>query len=83
MMLRRVSHWWVICTLFPLIAGTFGPMASAFNICAVAIDWRIIVSETSDESEGTHITDPTWLVGVNAVSLAIAIIANVALLAQM
>ncbi len=21
-------HWWVVSTLFPLIAGTFGPMAS-------------------------------------------------------
>lgn len=21
-------HWWMVSTLFPLIAGTFGPMAS-------------------------------------------------------
>lgn len=51
-------------------------MASAFNICAVAIDWRLIVNASSTESEGPHITDPRWLVAVNAVSLAIAIIAN-------
>jgi len=58
-------------------------MASAFNICAVAIDWRIIVNAESNESEGQHITDPQWLVAVNGVSLAIAIIANLALLAHM
>lgn len=62
---------------------TFGPMASAFNICAVAIDWRLYVSPSSTESEGPHITDPRWLVAVNAISLAIAIIANLALLAHM
>ncbi|KAK4549420.1 hypothetical protein LTR36_006417 [Oleoguttula mirabilis] len=75
--------WYCLATLFPLIAGTFGPMASAFNICAVAIDWRLIVDASSDESEGQHIADPTWLVAVNAVSLAIAIIANFALLLNM
>lgn len=70
-------------SLFPLVAGTFGPMASAFNICALAIDWRVIVDPTSQESEGTKIRDPRWLVATNAVSLGLAIIANGALLAQM
>lgn len=59
------------------------PIASAFNICAVSIDWRTYVSPTSTESEGTYITDPTWLVAVNAVSLAIAIISNLSLLMHM
>ena len=58
-------------------------MASAFNICAVAIDWRLIISPDSKESEGQHIQDPRWLVAVNGLSLAIAIIANLALLAHM
>ncbi|KIX93166.1 uncharacterized protein Z520_11223 [Fonsecaea multimorphosa CBS 102226] len=75
--------WWILSTLFPLIAGTFGPLASTFNICALAIDWRTNVSPSSTESEGTHISDPGWLLAVNAVSLAIAILANLALLAQM
>lgn len=69
--------------MFPLIAGTFGPIANAFNICAIAIDWRLIVDADSTESQGQHISDPRWLVAVNAVSLAIAIIANMALLAHM
>jgi potassium channel subfamily K len=75
--------WWVSSSLFPLIAGTFGPMASAFNIMAVAINWRTTISPLSVEAEGTFITDPRWLVGVNAASLAIAIVANLTLLAQM
>ena len=75
--------WWFVSTLFPLTAGTFGPMASAFNIMAIAIDWRTTVSPSSTESEGTHIADPTWLLAINGVSLAIAIIANISLLGQM
>lgn len=58
-------------------------MASAFNICAIAIDWRTMVDPNSTEAEGTKITDPRWLVAVNAVSLVIAVIANLFLLAQM
>lgn len=76
-------HWWFVSTLFPLIAGTFGPMASAFNICALAIDWRTTISPSSTESEGTHIQDPKWLLGMNGVSLVLAIIANLSLLGQM
>ena len=49
---------------------------------AVAIDWRTTVNLTSTESEGRHIADPEWLVAINGVSLAIAIIANFALLGQ-
>lgn len=50
---------------------------------ALVMDWRTTVSPTSTESEGTHISDPRWLVAVNAISLVLAIIANFALLAQM
>lgn len=74
---------WLVVTMFPLIASTFGPMASAFNICAIAIDWRTHVNPNSTESEGAHIRDPRWLVAVNVTSLVIAIIANLFLLAQM
>lgn len=58
-------------------------MASAFNICALAIPWRTTVSPASKESEGTHIPDPAWSLAINGVSLAIAIVANLALLGQM
>lgn len=58
-------------------------MASAFNICALSSDWRTTVLSTSTESEGPAIPDPGWLLAVNAVSLALALVANVALLGQM
>ncbi|KAI9819614.1 MAG: Potassium channel [Pycnora praestabilis] len=77
------SRWWFSSTLLPLVAGTFGPMASAFNICALAQDWRIVVDPSSSETEGMDISDPRWLIAINAVSLVIAIIANLALLSHM
>lgn len=76
-------HMWVVATLFPLTAGTFGPMASMFNICAIAIPWRIIVNPDTPQTIGQHIPDPKWLVPVNIVSLVIAILANLSLLGQM
>lgn len=76
-------HMWVITTLFPLMAGTFGPMASMFNICAIVVPWRVIVNPANDQANGRHITDPTWLVAVNIVSLVVALVANLSLLGQM
>lgn len=58
-------------------------MASMFNICAIATPWRLIVDLDSKEARGNHIDDPSWLVGVNIVSLVIAIVANLSLLGQM
>ncbi|KAK5109596.1 hypothetical protein LTR62_006833 [Meristemomyces frigidus] len=58
-------------------------MASAFNICAVAVPWRAIVSPISTQAKGRHLPDPRWLVAINALSIAIAIIANLTLLSHM
>jgi potassium channel subfamily K len=57
-------------------------MASMFNICAIAIPWRI-VNPASKEANGEHVPDPEWLVAVNIVSLVIAVLANLSLLGQM
>jgi potassium channel subfamily K len=54
------SEWWFSSTMFPLIAGTFGPVASAFNICALVMDWRVIVSSSSTEGTGVDVRDPDW-----------------------
>lgn len=73
-----------VSTLFPLVAGTFGPMASAFNICSLAVKWRIVILNVDAHQTSTQgPTDPTWNLVVNAISLAIAILANLVLLAQM
>ena len=77
------SRWWFASTAFPLIAGTFGPMASAFNICALVEHWRVSMPPGQTQAQGTTIPDPQWLIAINAVSLVFAIVANVALLMNM
>ncbi len=54
------SRWWFASTAFPLAAGTFGPMASAFSICALAIHWRVDVPPGTAEAFGTYVDDPPW-----------------------
>ncbi|KAL8646246.1 MAG: hypothetical protein Q9210_006242 [Variospora velana] len=79
------SRWWFASTAFPLLAGTFGPMASAFSVCALSQNWRVIVPHGpgGNEAEGFIVKDPGWLLAVNSISLVIALIANVALLLNM
>jgi len=77
------SRWWFASTAFPLIAGTFGPMASAFSICALAVHWRMKIIPGEDEQTGIDINDPKWLLGVNAVQLVIALTSNLFLLMNM
>ncbi|KAK3177457.1 hypothetical protein Dsin_033180 [Dipteronia sinensis] len=77
------TRWWYASTAFPLLAGTFGPMANAFSICALVENWRIEVPPEGTEGHGINIPDPTWLIAVNAVSLVFALIANLSLLLNM
>ncbi|UZP38812.1 hypothetical protein NXS19_006628 [Fusarium pseudograminearum] len=32
---NQKGHWWFLSTGFPMIAGTLGPVASAFSICSI------------------------------------------------
>jgi hypothetical protein len=73
---RNSSRWWFASTacvrilksdlnfsflIFqPLIAGTFGPMANAFSICALVESWRVYIPPGGDESGGESIEDPKW-----------------------
>ncbi|KAE9380596.1 voltage-gated potassium channel [Stipitochalara longipes BDJ] len=77
------SRWWFASTAFPLIAGTFGPMASAFSICALVVHWRVYIPPGAAEQNGIPIPDPKWLIGINAAQLAIALISNLFLLLNM
>ncbi|MCJ1418740.1 Potassium channel [Xylographa parallela] len=77
------SRWWFSSTLFPLIAATFGPLASAFGIAALVMDWVIIVNPSSTESTGIDIPNPNWLDAINAISLFTSVAANLMLLAHM
>ncbi|KAF2090437.1 voltage-gated potassium channel [Saccharata proteae CBS 121410] len=67
----------------PLIAGTFGPMANAFSICALVETWRVYIPPGSNETIGQRVEDPSWLLAINAVSLASAVVANGSLLLNM
>ncbi|KAK3674267.1 hypothetical protein LTR78_005736 [Recurvomyces mirabilis] len=80
---REPSRWWFASTACPLLAGTFGPIASGFNICALAINWRVYIPPQGTEEHGVRIADPPWLIAVNAVSLLAALVANASLLLNM
>ncbi|KAG6857126.1 hypothetical protein H0H87_009258 [Tephrocybe sp. NHM501043] len=73
-------RWWFTSTAFPLIAGTFGPLANLFSVCALVQTWRIAIPDGGTEINGTHVNDPPWLLVLNAVSLALALVANMFLL---
>ncbi|KAL9027018.1 MAG: hypothetical protein Q9196_004404 [Gyalolechia fulgens] len=79
------SRWWFASTAFPLLAGTFGPMASAFSVCALVENWRVIVPHGpgGNEAHGIDIKDPEWLIAINTISLVLALVANIALLLNM
>ncbi|KAJ5766780.1 uncharacterized protein N7511_004396 [Penicillium nucicola] len=71
----RAARWWFASTIYPLTAGTFGPMASAFNICSLSQPWRMDLTSTG----GIDVPDPKWAIAINAVSLVFALAANLAL----
>lgn len=40
--------------------GTFGPMASAFNIIALVESWRVSIPPGATEATGELVPDPRW-----------------------
>lgn len=66
-----------------MIAGTLGPVASAFSICALVRPWRQHYPPGSDIQQAPFILDPEWLLAINGIQLGIAIAANLALLLNM
>ena len=79
------SRWWFASTASPLLAGTFGPMASGFNIIALVHSWRQSLPDLPHayEGEGHQIPDPKWVIALNAISLVAALTANASLLLNM
>ncbi|KAF3390630.1 Outward-rectifier potassium channel TOK1 [Penicillium rolfsii] len=72
----HAARWWLASTAYPLAAGTFGPMSSAFSICSLSQPWRMEILPGGGERD---IPDPKWVTALNAVSLVFALIANLAL----
>lgn len=54
------TRWWYASTAFPLVAGTFGPMANTFSVCALVQYWREEIPPGGSESSGKDIQDPKW-----------------------
>ncbi|KAI0439670.1 hypothetical protein F4803DRAFT_530134 [Xylaria telfairii] len=77
------TRWWMASAAFPMVAGTLGPVASAFSICALAKPWRERIPPGSDVTKGVFILDPPWLEAINAIQLVIAVVANFFLLLNM
>ncbi|KAL2869013.1 potassium channel family protein [Aspergillus lucknowensis] len=77
------SRWWFASTAFPMIAGTLGPVASAFSICALASGCRQHLLPGTQITSAPFIKDPKWHIAINASQLAIAVVANVFLLLNM
>ncbi|TGJ88199.1 hypothetical protein E0Z10_g605 [Xylaria hypoxylon] len=77
------TRWWFASAAFPMVAGTLGPVASAFSICALVKPWRQHIPPGSDITKAAFIPDPSWLLAINAVQLVIAVIANLFLLLNM
>ncbi|KAL8284691.1 hypothetical protein RB600_009222 [Gaeumannomyces tritici] len=77
------TRWWFASSAFPMIAGTLGPVASAFSICALVRPWRQRLAPGAKVDQAPFVADPTWLIAVNAIQLAVAIVANLFLLLNM
>ncbi|OAR00648.1 hypothetical protein LLEC1_02421 [Akanthomyces lecanii] len=77
------TRWWMVASAFPMIAGTLGPVASAFSICALGRPWRQYVAPGTDIQTAISVTDPPWLTAVNAIQLAMALVSNIFLLLNM
>ncbi|KAJ8124681.1 hypothetical protein O1611_g8958 [Lasiodiplodia mahajangana] len=77
------TRWWFASAAFPMIAGTLGPVASAFSICALVKPWRQNILPGSDITSAVYIDDPSWLIAINAAQLVIAVIGNLFLLLNM
>jgi potassium channel subfamily K len=84
---RQPSRWWFASTACPLLAGTFGPIASGFNICSLVFEWRQYIppggTESTSEQSGQTLPDPAFEIGLNVASLFCALVGNASLLLNM
>ncbi|KAK2680537.1 Two pore domain potassium channel [Fusarium oxysporum f. sp. vasinfectum] len=74
------SRWWFLSTAFPMIAGTLGPVASAFSICSLSEPWRQSLISGGNIEDAVDVPDPSWLLIIEGIQLLVGIIANLFLL---
>ncbi|KAE8141327.1 hypothetical protein BDV38DRAFT_279230 [Aspergillus pseudotamarii] len=63
------SRWWRSAAPFPVVAGTLCAIAIMFNICTVSQGWQ---EKENVDGSITILSQPTWMVALKAVSLALA-----------
>lgn len=54
------KRWWFTATAFPLIAGTFGPIANLMSVCALVQSWREKILPGQKEANAIRVPDPKW-----------------------
>ncbi|EXA31459.1 hypothetical protein FOVG_17237 [Fusarium oxysporum f. sp. pisi HDV247] len=77
------SRWWLLSTAFPMIAGTLGPVASAFSICSMVEPWRQELIPGENVQDAPSVADPSWLLIIKAIQLLVGVISNMFLLLNM
>ncbi|KAF5127277.1 Outward-rectifier potassium channel TOK1 [Metarhizium anisopliae] len=65
-----------------MIAGTLGPVALAFSICSLGRPW-VQYHPDGTNSKAIFITDPVWLITLNAIQLGVGVLSNIFLLLHM
>ncbi|KAH7130852.1 hypothetical protein EDB81DRAFT_807606 [Dactylonectria macrodidyma] len=80
---RESSRWWFLSSAFPMIAGTLGPVASAFSICALVEPWRQQLVPGGDIPGAPFVPDPSWLTIIDAIQLLVGVTSNLFLLLTM
>ncbi|KAL7956782.1 potassium channel [Trichoderma compactum] len=78
----KLSRWWFCPPASPMIAGTLGPVALAFSICSLGRPW-VQYHPDGTNSKAIFITDPVWLITLNAIQLGVVVLSNIFLLLNM
>jgi potassium channel subfamily K len=78
-------RWWFASTAIPLLAATIGPLANVLSIAALASKWRVELPNNGQLPEGADdagvdIADPKWVTVLNAISLGVGVLGNLALM---
>ncbi|KAE8355992.1 hypothetical protein BDV28DRAFT_127987 [Aspergillus coremiiformis] len=78
------QDWWFASTAIPLIAAATSPFANVMSIVALSMPWKSEIYPDQKDPEGNPLQvlldDPRWIIGLNATSLALAVLGNLFLL---
>ncbi|KAL2130387.1 hypothetical protein VTI74DRAFT_6532 [Chaetomium olivicolor] len=70
-----LNPWWFASFGFPVLAGTFGPIATTFSICAIIRPWVL-----AGPARGHTPFESKRFLALNAVQLCLALVSNLILL---